>query len=604
MRGITTRFRVMEGVFSLKFHRNQSKKALGGILPPSVESESCSTGAKDCFSENPSMKRAVEYTSWPLPETLTRKIVNYLVVYRLIITLILGTAHATTLTSFPAVGTRSFFATAVLAIYFVSAIFYLSQARNMHANIYRLARFSLTTDVIFLGLMVISLAGIENGIGILLVFTSGAAAILLPLQYALFLASVACVFMVGTSLANFVLEAGDGRQVIQSALFGLTALVTAILANQIAYWARDYRLIAEKRKAALSELEQANELVIRRMRTGVIAVDEKDRVRIMNESAWFSMGSPKVREKPLRDLSLRLHQALIDWKRDPATDPNPITLEPSQANILPSFVALPAESGLGAMIFLTDNNVVARRAVELSVNSLAKLSGSIAHEIRNPLSALNHASQLLEESPQIRLAEMRLIHIIQNHAKRMNGIVENILQLSRREQSQPEVVPLHFFLPEFAMEFETTKVNHSLEFKATFDTDEAFVLYDKSQLHQCLWKLLDNAADHASRNNMTPQVRLQLKTDDVSGFCVITIADNGPGIKPEQISKIFEPFYSTRKEGSGLGLYIARQLCEANQAELTVDSEFGDGAQFHIRMALAKGTAADDGSQESRPSYV
>ena len=478
------------------------------------------------------------------------------------------------------------------------------RARNPASDIYRLARLSLTTDILFLGLMVITLSGIENGIGILLVFTSGAAAILLPLQYALFLASIACIFMVGTSLGNYVLELVDGRHVVQAALFGLTALVTAILANQIAYWARDYRLIAEKRKAALSELEQANELVIRRMRTGVIAVDGHDRVRIMNESAWFSMGSPKNREKPLMELSQRLYRALSDWKRDPTDDPKPITLEPSQASILPSFVALPAESGLGAMIFLTDNNVVARRAVELSVNSLAKLSGSIAHEIRNPLAALNHAAQLLEESPQIRLAEMRLIHIIQNHAKRMNGIVENILQLSRREQSQPEVVPLHYFLPEFAMEFETTKVNHSLEFTTSFDTDEAYVLYDKSQLHQCLWKLLDNAADHAARNNMTPEVRLRLKTDPDSGFCVITISDNGPGIKPEQISQIFEPFYSTRKEGSGLGLYIARQLCEANQAELTVDSEPGDGAQFHIRMALAKGTPADDGKKERRPSYI
>jgi two-component system sensor histidine kinase PilS (NtrC family) len=285
-------------------------------------------------------------------------------------------------------------------------------------------------------------------------------------------------------------------------------------------------------------------------------------------------------------------------------DPKPVTLEPSQANILPSFASLPAESGLGALIFLTDNNVVARRAVELSANSLAKLSGSIAHEIRNPLAALNHASQLLEESPQIRLSEMRLIHIIQNHAKRMNGIVENILQLSRREHSQPEVVPLHVFLPEFAMEFETSKVNHSLEFSHHFEPMPAHVLYDKSQLHQCLWKLLDNAADHASRKKATPKVSLRLKVDNDAGYCVITIADNGPGINKEQLSKIFEPFYTTRKEGSGLGLYIARQLCEANQAELTVDSEVGEGAQFHIRMALASGHQVEQTEQPTKVSYI
>ena len=80
-----------------------------------------------------------------------------------------------------------------------------------------------------------------------------------------------------------------------------------------------------------------------------------------------------------------------------------------------------------------------------------------------------------------------------------------------------------------------------------------------------------------------------MRKDEQAGFCVITLEDNGPGIEAAQMKQIFEPFFSTRKEGSGLGLYIARQLCEANQAELTVDSEPGNGARFHIRMSLARG---------------
>ena len=456
-------------------------------------------------------------------------------------------------------------------------------------------------DVVFLGLLVIAYGGLVGGIGILLVFTSAAAAILLPLRMALAVASIAAITIVGTALWHFSFLDSSPATLIRSGLFALTAIVAAVLANRVAYWARDYRLIAERRKATVTELEQANELIIRRMRTGVLAVDESNMIRVMNESAWFLLGSPSVRERSLRSLSPRLEYALAEWKKDTTTDPKPVVLEPSQANILPSFVALPAEkTGFGAMIFLTDNNVVARRAVELSVNSLAKLSGSIAHEIRNPLAALNHASQLLEESPQITLAEMRLVHIIQNHAKRMNGIIENVLQLSRREQSQPELVPLHTFLPEFANEFQTTQINRSLEFQFAFDDLEAFVLYDKSQLSQCLWKLLDNAADHAARDNPKPCVRLTMRADQETGFCIITIADNGPGIDKAALSKIFEPFYSTRKEGSGLGLYIARQLCEANQAELTVDSVEGEGAFFHIRMALAR--AKPQKEEEKAPS--
>jgi two-component system sensor histidine kinase PilS (NtrC family) len=154
-------------------------------------------------------------------------------------------------------------------------------------------------------------------------------------------------------------------------------------------------------------------------------------------------------------------------------------------------------------------------------------------------------------------------------------------------------VPLHTFLPEFANEFETSQTNRALDFQHAIDTSEdTYVLYDKSQLTQCLWKLLDNAVDHASRDKTNPSVRLALCRDQEAGFCVITVADNGPGISKAQLSKIFEPFYTTRKEGSGLGLYIARQLCEANQAELTVDSEPGEGAYFHIRLALAHAGSA------------
>jgi len=537
-------------------------------------------------------KATDDYTAWPLPEPLTRKIVGYLNLYRMAITLLLGTAHFSGLTQSAAGTSSQAFASAILLCYLLFAAFHLFSARRRGANSYRLATYSLLTDVAFLSLLVVAYAGVANGIGILLVFTSGVAAVLLPLRMALFLASIASVCMIGTSLWRFATADASADSIIQAGLFGITAMGSAVIANRLAYWARDFRLIAEKRKATLTELEQVNELIIRRMRTGVIAVDETNMIRVMNESAWFLMGSPPVRQRSLRSLSPRLEQALADWKKQPDVEPKPVILEPSQAQILPGFVSLPSESGLGAMIFLNDNNVVARRAIELSVNSLAKLSGSIAHEIRNPLAALNHASQLLEESPQIRLSEMRLIHIIQNHAKRMNGIVENILQLSRREQSRPELVPLHVFLPEFANEFETSQTNRALDFQTAIDTEETFVLYDKSQLSQCLWKLLDNAVDHASRDKPNPAVRLALRRDPEAGFCIITVADNGPGISKAQLSKIFEPFYTTRKEGSGLGLYIARQLCEANQAELTVDSEPGEGAFFHIRLALARASSA------------
>ncbi|MFC1720079.1 PAS domain-containing sensor histidine kinase [Pseudomonadota bacterium] len=534
------------------------------------------------------MNRIIEYTSYPLSAELTQRIVRYLDIYRMIITVLMTSAYFGGLLGSGAMPVYPTATGVVLVAYLAVAGCYLFLAARKNINFFRFATYSLCTDVVFLSALVFLFAGIEGGIGILLVFTSAVSAVLLPLRIALLVASIASLTMSGTALWQFLVHDSSTRLLIQAGLYSVTAMVSVIMANRLAYWARDYRLIAEKQKVTLTELEQVNELIIRRMRTGVIAVDETGMIRVMNESAWFQMGSPPVRQQSLKSISPRLDQALTDWRKNTTADPRPVVLEPSQAQVLPSFVALPGNNGVGAMIFLTDNNVIARRAVELSVNSLAKLSGSIAHEIRNPLAALNHASQLLEESPQIRLPEMRLINIIQNHAKRMNGIIENILQLSRREQSQPELIPLHIFLPEFASEFQASQVSRQLDFQAAVELEkDTYVLYDKSQLSQCLWKLLDNAVDHASRDKSIPKVRLALTRQEQSGFCVITVADNGPGITQAHLARIFEPFYTTRKEGSGLGLYIAKQLCEANQAELTVDSKPGEGAFFHVRLALA-----------------
>ena len=539
------------------------------------------------------MSKTIEYTAYPLSDLLTQRIVSYLNVYRMVVASLLALAQFGDLVNATISDANTILANTIVLTYLIFSAFHLLSGRRSSTNFFRLATLSLFSDIFFLSLLVVVYGGVTGGIGILLVFTSAMSAVLLPLRIALLLASIASLTIIGTAVWYIKDEITTTESMLQAGLFGITAMISAVIANQLAYWARDYRLIAEKQKETLTELEQVNELIIRRMRTGVIAVDEAGMIRVMNESAWFLMGSPPVRQRSLISLSRHLDAALDDWKRDTTVDPKPVIVETSQAQVLPSFVALPGKNGIGAMIFLTDNNVVARRAVELSVNSLAKLSGSIAHEIRNPLAALNHASQLLEESPQIRLPEMRLINIIQNHARRMNGIIENILQLSRREQSRPELIPLHLFLPDFVNEFETSQVNRQLDFQAALDTEETHVLFDKSQLNQCLWKLLDNAVDHASKDNSVPKVRLALARNEESGFCIITVADNGPGISQNQLNKIFEPFYTTRKEGSGLGLYIAKQLCEANQAELTVDSEPGEGAFFHVRLALARATQAE-----------
>ncbi len=527
-----------------------------------------------------------DVTPYPLPESLTRRVLAYLSIYRLVIAGLLLAGHFITLPDNTLVLITGSFANMALLLFLLFSAFELFMARRLNTDAHQLAQYALLADVCFLSVLLFALGDLNGGIGLLLTFSAALAGMMLPLRMALFLASVASLSMISQALMAGDDPAPMVNNMLHAGLYGATTMIACLMSHRLAFWARDYRLIAEKQQSKIADLQEVNNLIIRNMTTGVLAVDATRRIQLMNEYAWFLLGSPKVRELLLADLSPRLDRVLEKWLTNPGVPINPIVLETSQAQVIPAFAGMPGAEETGALIFLNDESVVSRRALELSANSLAKLSGSIAHEIRNPLAALTHAAQLLDESPSITLNDMRLTNIILDQSKRMNGIIENILQLSRQEHSRPEPVELNAFLKNLAKEFQSTQTGKNLDFHLLIETGKTFVVFDKSQLHQTLWKLLDNTVHHASVKR-PPRTDLKMRKDESAGYCVITVEDNGPGIPKSRIEDIFEPFYTTRKEGSGLGLYIARQLCEANQAELTVDSQPGIGTSFHIRMGLA-----------------
>ena len=535
------------------------------------------------------MTESVKSDKYPLSETLTGRVLHYLNIYRMFISVLLALGYFSGSIGSEVASSHPTMAGALLTAYLVFAAFHLFSATRPRKDTHRLARYSMVTDILFLSGLLLTFGGLDRGFGVLLIFTGALAAVMLPMRLSLFLASVASLAMIGEVVWRELPERGM-EALLQAGLYSATAMVMAIVAHRMAYWARDYRLTAERHRAAAMELRQVNEMIIRRMRTGVIVVDADAEVKLMNESAWFLLGSPATRQRALAQLSPRLENAFMRWREFGITESEPILLEPSQAQATPNFVPLPLGDEMGTLMFLSDDNVIARRAMQMSVTTLGKLSSSIAHEIRNPLAAVTHAAQLLEESPTIKLSEMRLINIIQKQARRMNGIVESILQLSRREQSRPESLELGEFLKELVAEFLSSQKAKSVDFRSEVPEGETHVIFDPGQLNQCIWKLLDNAVDHAVPTRIL-RLRLIMRRDEHAGFCVISVEDNGPGIEKAQLKHIFEPFFTTRREGSGLGLYIARQLCEANQSELTVDSEPGQGARFHIRLALARAEA-------------
>jgi two-component system sensor histidine kinase PilS (NtrC family) len=216
--------------------------------------------------------------------------------------------------------------------------------------------------------------------------------------------------------------------------------------------------------------------------------------------------------------------------------------------------------------------------------SLGRLSASIAHEIRNPVGAMSHAGQLLAESEALTEDDLRLTEIIRTHAERVSHIVDNVLQLSRRESSRPEQFLLRPWLLDFADEFSRTLELQEGELSLGDVPGDLDVRMDPSHLRQVLWNLCDNAVKYASETGGI-LVELQAGWMQRTGRPYLEVLDHGHGVEPDTVDKIFEPFFTARKGGTGLGLYISRELCELNRATLVYQARATGGSIFRIVFA-------------------
>jgi two-component system sensor histidine kinase PilS (NtrC family) len=267
------------------------------------------------------------------------------------------------------------------------------------------------------------------------------------------------------------------------------------------------------------------------------------------------------------------------WKENPESEIKPFRPMADSADLLPRFNSL-GQNG-GTLILLEDSTEVTQQLQQMKLASLGRLTASIAHEIRNPLGAISHAAQLLEESPTIDKAEHRLTEIIRDHTRRMNSIVENILQLSRREPSHPRKIELKPWLISFLTEFCSMEKIAPSEISLDIFPENTSIYFDSGHLHQVLWNLCKNALKYG-KSEQSIKIALRGGITEESHGPFLDIIDSGEGINPETASQIFEPFFTTGSGGTGLGLYITRELCECNKARLSYHPVPTGGSCFRI----------------------
>ncbi|MFC5594229.1 sensor histidine kinase [Lysobacter niastensis] len=441
-------------------------------------------------------------------------------------------------------------------------------------------------DIAFGMLAMHALPAVGTGIALMLLFNVASAALLLPLSLGLGAAITAAMAVVGEFAWTDLAGEPAGRTAAEPVMFTLGFVAIALLTNFVGRQMRASHDLAEKRGQEAAGLAEVSELIIRRMRTGVLLVDGDNRLRLANEAAMLLLGdagdAPIDGHRNILLAAPELARRLAKWRAEGLPDETPLQLVPDMPEVVPRFTRMSAGSDQ-TLIFLDDTSLVSRRAESMTLATLGRFSASLAHEIRNPLAAINYAVQLLEESHDLPTADRRLLEIIRQQGVRMNGIVENVLGLARREPAQPEHVELIGFAHQFIDEY---VAGHPLEhdsLRASGTLPRVSALADPRQLHQVLTALVHNALTYGRMPGQPAKVTLHVSVD-IGNAPVIEVMDRGPGIPESVATQLFRPFFTTSGHGTGLGLYIARELCRANQSTLDYVPLPGGGGCFRIRL--------------------
>ena len=451
-----------------------------------------------------------------------------------------------------------------------------------------LTLFQLGADTIAVLMIVFASGGAASGLGMLLILPAAVTASIVSRRIALLATSVLVIALLVQTVIAGIAGHGQSSDFLVAGLTGATLFAVTLLAIPLANRLRESEALVQQRDIDLANLNELNRFIVQHLRESILVVDAADRVRLVNETAARLLTRDTVTAGALLgEVSPRLLYLLETWRRqtsDRRDTAGEFVSYDGGTVIRPHFVPL-SDTGPGpVLVFLEDTSVIAERVQQSKLAALGRLSASIAHEIRNPVGAMSHAGQLLRESPALGADDRHLTDIIEKNASRVSQIIESVLQLSRRETTRQERIELGAWLPAFVTEYATTTQVEPARFQARADLDPLVVQFDPTHLNQVLWNLCDNALRHGAGTGREP---ILLRTGRIAstGRPFLEVADRGPGIAAANAERIFEPFFTDKAGGTGLGLFISRELCQTNGAILAYEARQGGGSTFRVIFA-------------------
>lgn len=463
----------------------------------------------------------------------------------------------------------------------------------------------IASDIIFLQLAALASGLVSSGLGALLIVSVASGSIFISSKQSLLVPALATI----TLLLNVSLDVANGHSsqsaLVASGWLGIAFFVTNIGVQYLARQLRSSEQLAEREAAQSKKLENLNSIIIERMQTGVAVLDQNANIlscniagrRLLNlDQATTSLENPAQTQQLLAP---EIKHLFSDWQHRTleirsenahagTQNIKPVQAFPGGPSLKISFISLTTGEASENLMFIEDLGKITQQAQHLKLASLGQLTANIAHEIRNPLGAASHAAQLLEESSESE-EDKKLTGIICQQTKRCSNIIDSVMSVSRGQPVKIQRFDLCKWLEAF---IDNYQLHTPCDIKIQ-RPQSLMINFDPNQLTQIVSNLLDNGLRYSAKKSALKSAGINVGADN-TGSAFLDILDFGDGVDNGSIPHLFEPFFTSETAGSGLGLYICRELCEANQARISYVTSNTNGidwlpgaCRFYFRINFA-----------------
>ncbi|MBV8051256.1 MAG: PAS domain S-box protein [Acidobacteriaceae bacterium] len=510
----------------------------------------------------------------------------------------------------PATFPLRLFITVILLWYTISVFYALLLSFWQEYRVQSLLQ--VLTDMVLVSLMVYVTGGVDSSFNFLYPLVIIVACILLPRVWAYLTAALAFIlygavleltyFAVIPAYSTVHLELKALQAIILINLFGYLAV--AYLAGLLVSKLREVHVELEDTSDALEDLQALHENIIQSITEGLITTGLDGHVSFVNSAAEKLLEASQVDliGKPIQRLFL---DPLPQVDRDRAHAEVRLVLPNGfrkTFRVLVSALSVPERNTLGYVYTFDDLTEVRRLEREIRMQdrlaAVGRLAAAIAHEIRNPLTSIAGAVHLLTGIPDLSDEHRQLLQIVTRESERLNGIITDFLAYSRGRQYQFHKVNLLPLLEDTLtlLEHRVEAEQRAIRVERRFKVPEAWSLADGDKIKQVFWNFCENAV-RAMPNGGT----LTASVEPSGNSWEMSFADTGPGMSPQLIEKVFEPFQSQFEGGTGLGLAIVYQIVQAHEGKVWARSKPGQGCVFVLRLSRL-GAAQDSATTGDRSS--